>query len=1036
MFNKLNAGYVKCVAIFLVMLVLTLPFYSANAYASLRVTRNSGQDNIDGFVDAQGDEWKLEVEATIPGETITASKLTMNGYPFQSCAQNPGGVYGCSYVVDFRNRVIPEATVPLEIKLFKQDGTLSDRDATKSITFDGSAPQITELDVSQNGQDVEVTFKIKERPDNCVGIGKIEFFEDSSSLRVLEGSALDAKISQKCGENDISERMPLSASTATRTIKIVATDKLGHARTLSRNLFFDGEAPVINASSFKAGNFGRFVPGEVVDVQLSIQAKEERTTLIGRAKSTAFDKEAACAKTDAANNIFTCVWDVRADLSSLTTEITVKDGAGRADTETFASTFTVDSTAPVVDYFGTAAQHSGVNYAGGNTTIVARFTESGSGVSAGKVAADLRGLSATFGSRKYADECIVAQGKWECHWRNLNVVRPGRIFLVEAADTVGNAAELLGADIELDRLAPDIVEESLVVNAVGGEEGYYQSGNWLNVTFDVVESNGLFAVTLDESGIVDRGGVGDVSCVLKESSSDIYACAYITDRIKSGYVSNAFFTIRAEDTAGNWKEVDKVIEIQGQDQETQPHFWRLKEVKCSPDGLDINAMKLVNQRVFCTMEFETDAAVTLLSSRLARCDGDTDKLQDKFMVGNFGGNKKPGLVLEFKVLSEEDIASILSGGASAPTSSGGAASSSSSGGASSGGGSDSGDDGTEDDAVALDYECTFRLLTKRGNQVIQQLEEEKVIISVGLFETQFDRELSTIEDKIEDAKDKAENGLWKLVGTLNEILRWVKAICAMLPVLEALFIVYDKIDEGLDSLREVIITAPIAISYCNGATATEYGNKKIIDYLQVICKVASCNPSYTSDDWYTTWQRRVLDTYNQWTLRSAFEKPGTVGSPVKATSLTDNLVLSVAGLCLPGIVLNLEKYRQIQCRYIGCLENDVKTGVATVESCRELKDYQECKYIWGEVFQVIPFAGAVDQLLGVLKSILTDPVGVIELVIVQLCGAAWCEISGSGRGWCNFFGVLVWLIDLVESVISGFNQIKTTTKADYCSQVL
>src|SRR3989344_9236443 len=93
MVKKMDIGY-KSIAVFLIMLVLTLPFYSANAYASLRVTRNSGEDNIDGFVDAQGDEWKLEVEATIPGETITASKLTMNGYPFQSCAQNPGGVYG------------------------------------------------------------------------------------------------------------------------------------------------------------------------------------------------------------------------------------------------------------------------------------------------------------------------------------------------------------------------------------------------------------------------------------------------------------------------------------------------------------------------------------------------------------------------------------------------------------------------------------------------------------------------------------------------------------------------------------------------------------------------------------------------------------------------------------------------------------------------------------------------------------------------------------------------------------------------------
>ncbi len=1015
-----NATYMKSVAIFLVMLVLTLPFYSANAYASLRVTKNSGEDNIDGFVDAQGDLWKLEVEAAIPGETITASRLTMNGFPFQSCAQNPGGVFGCVYSVDFRSRTIPEATVPIEVKLNKQDGTLSDR-ATGNIAFDGSAPQITELVVSQKAQDVEVKFKIKERPDTCVGMKKIEFFEDLTSLKALEGSVLDVKMSNKCGVNDITESMPLSASTATRTIKVVATDKLGHARTVTRSLFFDGQAPVINASSFKAGYFGRFVPSGNVNVRLSIQAREERNTLFGLLKiaSLNINEEVACTKAD---GVFTCVWDITADFSqNPSIEVTVRDSGGRTETRTFTSQFTVDNTKPVADYFGTLRQLSGVNYAGKNTTIVAKFTESGSGMAS--VAADLSELG-NFGRHRTADECVQVSGKWECYWRGLDVIRKGRIFLVEAKDKVGNEASLPGADIVLDRTAPDIVENSLdvqvVVEAASDEKYIYQSGDWLTMEFDVVEANGLFAAEVDETDIVDDGEVRQATCVLNQSTG-VSHCTHITHRIKSGHAL-ASFSIRAEDMAGNWEEAAKPIEIQGKDTETTPTHWSVKEVKCSPEGLDVNTMKLVNQRVFCTVEFQTSANVELVQTKLLRCDGDVDAVQNKFMVANFGGSKKPGLVLEFKVLDEEQIDALLGAGASTGTAAAG--------GSASGSGVGTTASAPIED-TGLQYRCKFGLLTKRGNQVIQQREEEMVEITIPFFETPFDNELSTIEDKIEDAKDDAENDLWKLIGTLSEILNWVKVICNMLPVLNTIIIIFDVVNTALgNELRPIPLAERIAAANCHQTGQTQYSLKSIIEYLDILCKIASCQTSQISGDWYSQWQKRVLDTYNQWSQRQA------LGKAARATSLTDNLVISSIGLCLPGVVLNLNKYRQIQCRYVGCLESDVNAGVATVESCRELRDYQECKYIWGEIFQVIPFAGAVDQLLGVLKSILTDPVGAVRMIIVLGCETAWCELDDDPKLWCTFFGVIVFIIDTIDAIVSSLNQIETTTRADYCSQVL
>jgi hypothetical protein len=233
-------------------------------------------------------------------------------------------------------------------------------------------------------------------------------------------------------------------------------------------------------------------------------------------------------------------------------------------------------------------------------------------------------------------------------------------------------------------------------------------------------------------------------------------------------------------------------------------------------------------------------------------------------------------------------------------------------------------------------------------------------------------------------------------------------------------------NSGLESLRGTAFGTPAAILGCATLEGVNIGLAETLSALQTVCAVATCSPD-PGLGWYARYQSTILNMYNALTLK------GPVGL-AKTTSLYDNLILSAAGLCAPGVVYNLDKMRQVQCRYIYCLENEVPAGIATVEACRELKDYQECKYVWGEVFQFIPFVPAVNQILSMFKSMLTDPVGLIRGAIVYGC-ALGCPTSNTWVVVCDIGAWVVTAVDLMNDIISGYTHAKTI-KEDYCSQVL
>ena len=107
----------------------------------------------------------------------------------------------------------------------------------------------------------------------------------------------------------------------------------------------------------------------------------------------------------------------------------------------------------------------------------------------------------------------------------------------------------------------------------------------------------------------------------------------------------------------------------------------------------------------------------------------------------------------------------------------------------------------------------------------------------------------------------------------------------------------------------------------------------------------------------------------------------------QARDIRENLFLSIAGLCLPGIIKNVDQFRQIKCRKIVCLENEVRSGLATVSMCEEMEDMLVCKYVLGEAWSVIPFLGFYDQVVKALARAFADPFAMFHTLNIVGAGS-------------------------------------------------
>jgi len=1042
--------------------MIALPICSADVIADSLTATVSGADNIPSYFRADGDSWKFLITASITGDSqITPEQIEIAGLAGTAklselggtCSAAAGGITGfsCSYTTNFMSRNEFPLYNDFTIRLYSDAGSQK-RSTNVELYGDIYPPKIIfNAQPIQSKGNVSFSYSIEERAysesynGKCAGIKKIEIKSDSNVLKTVNVGGNNAANQCRYSESVV---LPIS-SLASNKITITAYDVFDHSDSkVSSSITIDNTAPIINAIRLVKNGVGitYLSPGTYI---VNIEARIAENSLT--ASNVIADLSEIGGRTNAAADYctksggeYTCIWNNReiriSSIGSKVIKVTAEDNYGNRAEQYASFSSIVDSSNPAITSFMTSFSKNGKNYIGTiPTNITLRIAEQGSGISEGNILIDLSNFGNNYGSSVSPDTCAnISAGLWECAWQGITTDKLSgqlRLDIVSAKDNAGNPASgQFTYYIDVDKTLPVI--RNITVSSLSSTENLgsiITSGSNLLINADVKELNDLTAYA-DFSSIKNDLALTNVPGECTKSDESSWKCAWRVDNIATGYLSTKISFV-FYDVAMNHANASKEIEIYGVANQT-PDFWAVSASDPMPHAIDRSTSEIISQVMFFPLTLKSSQNAQLRSIALLGCTGDTAYLESTAsninMFNNAGGSTEPYIFLKFKRFSGGKI-------------------------------------------DALDINC--RIETKSlYNKFVYSPEYDNVILHIPLFNTELGEVSDSTKTKIKDLRETYVSGWWRFIGGLNTFMRYADGACRIFSTIRQVVAVFHSIETVWSLTQQTATSAgniPGAaaanvkrILACETVEETKSSaDKSWTGFFNKFCGFVNCKlgPMPAEEQGRKTPMLDKLtilggrarlcgpiidaaggDFIKSWTGKTAFgdfgdDEYGRYANPSGYMNVKDSMVLSICSLCVPGIISNLQKYRQVQCMYIDCLERSIETGIPS-DTCDSVKDYATCKYIVGEVFQFFPFTAFLQYYLDKVKRAVSDPFSIIGLGFGigcrQYCAAPDdAVLAGMGHKICIGAKIIADIGDIADNIKTIFNKDTWSPQDDYCKNL-
>ena len=1049
------------IALFIIVLVITMPFYSAKVLAaSVQITRNSGQANIPQFIDAQNDVWTVQATITGGEETIDPTKVKLkignNQASFNSCTDSALGVM-CEYISPLSDGV-QEGEFGFQVVYnFMSPTGLPDAVSNGDvIKADGTGPKITFNHLQQNSQgQIELDFTVDEQVHSgapTVGIKSITIV-DADSGSTLQNINIAEQGIKKYDYVDDGDFSGVLQSTFTgegqRRIKIKAQDWLGHNSVQDpiRSFASDFIAPVIK-DQLNFTSLGQFIGLQAAPTDISVDIVEKNLQTV-TAFSTQTDiggAEADCALDEEIDDLWHCTWnDVEvAPDSSIAVTIAALDEFGNHAERTLTQSFTPDTSPPAMIFLGTERVFDDKSYVqkSGTHRIILKAQESGAGISAAGIRLNLLAFGRS--SSEAPTACEQQDSGFECYWdisHTFSSAGVARIGLSTFKDNIGNEGETPEVELFIDDAGPAVQK----IEVFGEGKDYFQSNDRLNIKFKAFESSGLTILVNVNDAVLDaennfpetpftRGMVPSTgwqvftedSCTKGESG--IWGCTLETAPIKSGPETNVGVELRLQDTAGNdassWPIEARNVQFRGTNNgpgkitfnllglsiEDAPDYWETGRV-VPLTHIDLDTTELTYTRVPVRVSVQSDnAQANVLSMDVIECVPAEGSIAPEISRVAFTGNNFPEgqqspasatLLFEFNPFNGRELFNV--------------------------------DEtlGTFTEATAS-YTCQLRIFSRVGRDALSVGEIQEVQVNVPFaFST-----LGAVDENLAKKVRELKGGSFKtleVIGKINKVIDYIRWFATFASVIGSTIELVAFIADGFKVAAGNADKTGILGSFgpaLRGACLASSNTDKLVEiakWLEAPLQILSCNPTpgAFSLGGYGRYQNEVLESYNLLSGRDLLGIP--------ASSLYENMYVSALGMCVPGILYNLQKYHEIQCRRIICYAREVPAGIATIEACDELYSLQVCEYFTGPVFDFIGL-GAIAQIGRMLNAFLTSYLGLISVAEAAAC-SVFCFDPTPAPGLvtaCKSAKVINMVLNIVDSTVSAIDRRPSLTSSPYC----
>ncbi|MBI4450956.1 hypothetical protein HY642_03200 [Candidatus Woesearchaeota archaeon] len=1007
------------IASWMMILIIGLPIYAAQVMAASLQVNVVGQDNMAGYA-RQNDRLKIDALVGLPEEAsldFGQFQMTVAGrfYPITECNTTTARNYKCLFEY-------PLIGAQQETLLFNL--TNDDRQplasTSKTVVVDALGPDVKRVTVQPNvssSNTVTVSYRAEDyasqngNTNDCTGVQKLIFTVGNQVVNDKELGARGQCVKE--GSFQFTTQATGDVSVCAKALDFFNQSGATQCATFT----VDKSPPNILATSLavvdKDGNPVTFLTsaGLDVDVRITIAGTDVNPDTV----TADFSKISPGASPGQrysdvaiAPNGTTFTWqDIAVStVQQCSIEFTAADMAGNENKKAVTCSLKIDDTGPKVSAIAAqvADPDTGLPLIGRNATLKAVIVEDGAGLRKKNVFLDAGQLGA---GNMQALECSK-ESQWQCTWKVAPRVASGTYRVVigpPSADDIGNQFTRFEQQVKVD-VDPPRIQRMRNVSILHGTFDYGDKivkGDTVEWTFDV---DGAIA------GVVNLGAVGGQNVTLADCGNDTASkqCKFSTTIARSGpFRTRLLFDFY--DLAGNKASFPYDLQVFGVLNDTAPDFWT-HTIRCSPRALDRSTTNLINQKVYCSIYLTTSASnaqpIAMELSKSA-CTGDTSGfVQDMELFNNAQGSTNPYLGItiatgEFKINQ-------------------------------------------------FSFTCPLRIQTMVGDSFTQFPEEEPITVTMNFYNLPAGELGKEVDAKIKDAKKKA-GGAWDAVGTLKNIFDWANKICTLRSA------IWNAINtvQGVVAFFGVLGDAGVPQAdelyraLCPKTKAAEEKNTldEIDGVLRKFCEVINCRGATAFQDKEGK-DLTALESIGTalgggvglgpWASGSeaggAYSKElgYNVGTP--RVNIKDSLIWSTLSFCLPGIIYNLDKYRQIQCRYAVCLQQEVKEKGLPLQVCQDEKAYMTCNFMYNQLFNSIPWISLYNYWISTIKEIISNPGAALAAILGIACPDFCTEGKLNSPGDLCVLGKLASMIGrTIDDVKSIMDEGFWTVSDSWCEQM-
>ena len=602
-------------AIFMIFLVLTIPFISSQALAlSITKVTVAGSDGIEDVMSSDNDYFTATVQTSDEVDADQVQISYTKDEAFDECSGTT-----CTYVSSKTDRSGQQ--MPYTIQLINNSIIVDEVEGT--LLIDEQGPEITDYNLEKTGDDIAISYEVEDTAcDDCTGCSGIDYL----AVLVDETESQQINIPSECSVDDTLETSisELNIADGDHEVCMVAYDNVGfESDEACAAVTVDTIGPHFETNSLQILDAFSNIPiqyignsAKLVNIKINVTDNSLDSTAVTADLSglnsvigTYDNITGACEQNYEDETLYVCTWSniyIEQISGAVTLSFFAVDTESNEGVYSPTYTLTKDETAPTIIQVYNKEGGDNLYLKDGTNSVYADFDPTGSAFSLGKAYLTFSLASL---NKMHATSCWENGAYWSCVW-NFSMSYSGTsssTLYIDAEDDAGNAMEQYDVDVQTDSEEPEITSMTKSLDCPTGSDTLIIE---INATDD---SDELYATVYGEDVRTSNDPITEECSMIEEG---MFTCLITVNDLVS-YPEDEDVNIEVSDLAGNIADDDVSVSVCELEQTGTPNLVTLYVDDISP--VDKLTLSYIDYPLYVPMTFSMTSGAHIVS-KTASCE--------------------------------------------------------------------------------------------------------------------------------------------------------------------------------------------------------------------------------------------------------------------------------------------------------------------------------------------------------------------------------------------------------------------------------